>query len=332
MREHKRKITFQNATGTENLVNFPVLVELNPSRINYGVMLFGSKGLRFLDSDGALLDHDVESWNPDGTSIVWVRIPQIDLGSDSDFFWMVYGNPYQVDLANHTGVWQASYVGTYHLGTDLTSSTGTNDGTDSGTSSVSGRFGQARSFDGTSSSMTVTTSGLSHTTGTVEAWAYSNNVAAPSAGSARYVFSYVVNNNPGTNTRIYLQLRNGTDPNDYQIGIGNRFVAPSGDTLENLTLGQWHYIALTWNSGTARAYLNGSVVSAGSLAYATAGFTGNAVFSPAAIGRFAGGGELWNGSIDETRVSSTARSDEWIRVQYRSMADSLLSYGPEQFF
>ena len=47
--------------------------------------------LRFVDADDStLLDHEIESWNPGGTSYVWVRVPTIDGSSSSDFIYLYY--------------------------------------------------------------------------------------------------------------------------------------------------------------------------------------------------------------------------------------------------
>src|SRR3989304_706971 len=48
--QFKRKLTFNNATVAENLVDFPVLVVLNSSRIDYTQTQNAGQDLRFPDS------------------------------------------------------------------------------------------------------------------------------------------------------------------------------------------------------------------------------------------------------------------------------------------
>src|SRR3972149_6042286 len=50
--DFKRKLTFNNAGQLENLVNVPVLVVLNSSRIDYSQTQNAGQDLRFTDSDG----------------------------------------------------------------------------------------------------------------------------------------------------------------------------------------------------------------------------------------------------------------------------------------
>ena len=108
----RRQLTLDNASSAQALVDFPVLVRLDPSRIDYAAMAPDGSDLRFVDADhSTLLDHEIEAWNPGGESIVWVRVPQIDAASANDFVWMYYGSPAAADLQNPAGVWQNGYAG-----------------------------------------------------------------------------------------------------------------------------------------------------------------------------------------------------------------------------
>ncbi|MGH7408685.1 MAG: DUF2341 domain-containing protein, partial [Candidatus Methylomirabilales bacterium] len=90
--QFKRKLTFNNAGQLENLVNVPVLVVLNSTRIDYSQTQNAGQDLRFTDSDGTtLLAHEIEKWDEAGTSYVWVKVPQIDGSSTTDHIWMFYG-------------------------------------------------------------------------------------------------------------------------------------------------------------------------------------------------------------------------------------------------
>src|SRR5262245_65849727 len=77
------KLTFANAARGEVLDDFPVLVTLNPSRIDYAALQPDGAELRFADGDGTALPYDIARWVPGGHSTVWVRVPTID-ATDSD--------------------------------------------------------------------------------------------------------------------------------------------------------------------------------------------------------------------------------------------------------
>jgi len=110
------KITFNNSAQSENLQNFPVLIKLNSSRIDYEETKDQGQDIRFVDSnDITLLAHEIEKWDETGTSYVWVKVPQIDGSSNTDYIWMYYANAGASDGQNVEAVWSNGYVAVYHL-------------------------------------------------------------------------------------------------------------------------------------------------------------------------------------------------------------------------
>ncbi|MGH7253902.1 MAG: DUF2341 domain-containing protein, partial [Nitrospiraceae bacterium] len=149
----RRKLTFNNAAQAENLVNFPVLVVLNSSRIDYGLTQNQGQDLRFTDSDGVtLLAHEIEKWDEAGTSYVWVKVPQIDASSTTDHIWMYYGNATVADGQDAGPVWSNGYAGVWHLGeggntTRQDSTCNNNDVADTTTvAAATGKVGGAADF------------------------------------------------------------------------------------------------------------------------------------------------------------------------------------------
>ncbi|MCB0127370.1 MAG: DUF2341 domain-containing protein, partial [Caldilineaceae bacterium] len=113
------QLTFDNTAATEDLQNFAVLVTLDATKIDYADTQDQGQDIRFFDADGATpLSHQIELWNESGTSYVWVKVPQIDAGSNADFIIMRYGNPTANDIQDPTGVWDTNYVGVWHLNED----------------------------------------------------------------------------------------------------------------------------------------------------------------------------------------------------------------------
>ena len=74
------------------LTNFPVLVRVSPAAIpgfDYSDCLFGDGAdIRFLDAAGNLLPSEVDEWNENGESFLWVALPRMTNGTE---FAMVYG-------------------------------------------------------------------------------------------------------------------------------------------------------------------------------------------------------------------------------------------------
>ncbi|MEM7395322.1 MAG: DUF2341 domain-containing protein, partial [Verrucomicrobiota bacterium] len=91
---HKMKITFCGYTRPDSLTNFPALVTLSTNIPGFGYTGFTSprgSDLRFLDaSQTELLPHEVETWNTNGSSYIWVRVPEL-MGSNT-CVWACWGD------------------------------------------------------------------------------------------------------------------------------------------------------------------------------------------------------------------------------------------------
>jgi hypothetical protein len=112
----RRRLTFDNSSRGSSLLDFPVLVVLDGGWFDYSQTQDAGQDLRFFDDDGSTpLPYEIEEWNEAGTSYVWVKVPQIDANSDTDFIWMYYGDPTAVDDQDPPGVWTAGYVAVWHL-------------------------------------------------------------------------------------------------------------------------------------------------------------------------------------------------------------------------
>ncbi len=62
-------------SGNEAVENFPALVRLSEGLAGFSYEQCTDKQLQFTDAAGTVLSHDVELWNPEGESLVWVKIP-----------------------------------------------------------------------------------------------------------------------------------------------------------------------------------------------------------------------------------------------------------------
>lgn len=104
------KLDFGNASRAENLTNFTVLVALNSGNIDYTKTKDDGSDLRFLDADGTtVLDYEIEKWDEAGTSYVWVKVPQINASSNTDYMYMYYNNASATAGATGTATWDSSY-------------------------------------------------------------------------------------------------------------------------------------------------------------------------------------------------------------------------------
>ena len=111
--ERSFTITFPGYTSSATLTDFPVLIRLSKdlNDFRYNKCAANGSDLRFADSDGNLLSHEVDTWNPSGTSLVWVKVPAL---SKSTMIKAYYGNA-NPPAVNPKDVWSNGYVGVWHL-------------------------------------------------------------------------------------------------------------------------------------------------------------------------------------------------------------------------
>lgn len=89
----------------------PILVRLSASvpGFSYDDVAEGGANLFFTDESGERLPHEIDTWNTEGESLVWVRVPRLT-GSTKLYAW--YGG--SSVASNATDVWKG-YVGVWHL-------------------------------------------------------------------------------------------------------------------------------------------------------------------------------------------------------------------------
>ena len=117
-------LTLDNSfPASDELVDFPVLILLDDSNIDMDLFAPGGRDIRFhaepiagrMPHEMPALPHEVEHWDPDGVSAVWVRVPRIPAGSPDTRIWLYLDNPTATDRQRPTDVWSNGYVGVWHL-------------------------------------------------------------------------------------------------------------------------------------------------------------------------------------------------------------------------
>ena len=194
---------------------------------------------------------------------------------------------------------------------------GKNTGTISGATWVSGKFGSALQFNGTSDYIRVSdTSSLNPTSEiTIEAWikpadsfhAGSNYAIVSKVGSYASYQGY------------YLQYDSGDAGIRFLIGDGAAWSA--FNYTADLTAGMWYYVAVTFKNGAATIYLNGNSTSA-SLSSA---------ISPSNVSLKIGANDwgegptygYFNGIIDEVKIHNHALTAEEILSRYEAITSEI---------
>ena len=98
------------------LADFPVLVRISESRIqgfSYALCAPGGADISFSsdESGNNRLPFEIDTWNPDGESLVWVKIPSLANGTK---FYLAFSD---TSPAANTpaSTWKADYSGVWHM-------------------------------------------------------------------------------------------------------------------------------------------------------------------------------------------------------------------------
>ena len=149
------------ASGSEDLTDFPVLVQVNTAPTTDNLRTVSNGGhvenangydIVFTDENYSQLDHQIESYDPvTGVYSAWVRIPLLSSSSPTTIY-MTYGNAGISSDPSTTDVWISSYKGVWHLNSGASDATITgNDGAESNTSDIAGLIGGGKDFNGSTS-------------------------------------------------------------------------------------------------------------------------------------------------------------------------------------
>ena len=221
------------------------------------------------------------------------------------------------DQSNPSGTWDSNYVGVWHLpnGTTLSANDSTsnaNNGTINGATAASGEVDGAASFNGSSNYLDLgNANSLKLTTGhslTLEAW-----IKPASEGT----YQFAIDKSKGGTVGYTLAASDS--------GGGAYLAIDSGYITINsaIATGVWNHLVgvATWNGSSYNLaiYLNGvnqtNGISGGTDTLTDPG-------TDVALGRRNYDASTYlDGSLDEVRISKTARSADWIATEYNNQSN-----------
>jgi len=326
---YQMPLTFSGYTQSGPLTNFPVLVVLgtNVEGFTYSQFRSGSNAdLAFFDgAQSNELSYDIEQWNPNGLSYVWVKVPLLQ---DSNTFIRAYWGRSGLTTpswATNGSVWSDGYSGVWHMQSTnaIDSSTNGNNGTATGgVSSVAGPVGQANSFNGTSGYITVPTTDLSQGSDDVMVEFWVN--PADQASDYADIIDYNHSTDPVRNWVVQLYSR----PRTFSWAVrntSNGWGPWEGGMYFTPAVSVWTHMVLMKSGTNYTYYMNGAQTSSGS-------FTATRIKTATPLrfgGQVASGANFLNGALDEIRISHQARSPAWVWADWMNSASNnvFLNYG-----
>ncbi len=293
------------------LTNFPVLVRIaagSPAGFAYSDLHSPSDGadLAFIDMTGNGLPFEIDTWDPQGTSLVWVTLPTMEQGTQFAMCWgsATSGKTLCVDnpFAGYKGVWHMESASP----ADASGSNNGGSAVGSPTVSTSGRIGSALSLPTTSDYVTCGTRQSNaelKDAFTVEGW-----VNAASYSGNRCMF--------GKNA--FISIRTGSQTS-FQV-------TTPGKKDHNMTVsalpavGTWWHMAVTFQRNTSKGckvYVNGSFA-----ADYDAGDINNQTEATEMWFGKNQWGQNFTGFLDEMRLSADIKSADWIATDYATQNDA----------
>ena len=299
--------------------------------------------MMFVDESGAVLPHEVDTWDTDGESLVWVRLPSTAANTKIVLY---YGNG-AISSEESTDVW-TDYVGVWHFNEAIGATVANSYGTYANSTATlgidgnvaqyavtneTGRFGKCFRPNNASAAQ-----GANYNYGGV--WVNDSGSNSPIDGGQNFTISgWFKHGNYGYSWDHIFYKReksnNTTDKSQYKDAFAIECNAGSGTTpnpcargssntgghkgLPNNLVDQWGYLTFVYEGGVCRLYENGSSLSWVTI---TACIDND---SPLVFGNncniAAGlvGDSAWNGWIDEVRYSSGSKSAEWVSAEYAAM-------------
>ncbi|MBO7167028.1 MAG: DUF2341 domain-containing protein [Kiritimatiellae bacterium] len=321
------KTSSSSMESNKYLNDFQALVRLSSQIEGFSYSDFKQSGggdLAFLDEKGNLLAHEVDTWNTEGESLVWVKIPL--LARDTKIY-MVYGNAsYSNPSANET--WNG-YVGVWHMKEAsgvVSDSTGNSlDAVPSGAraeynvGTSNGVVGMARMNGATAVNSAEN-----------RAYLLIPNYDSFGLGDTFTVSGFFTIDGSSGWYRIFSRIANGGGWGQEVYCNNAEILYPYGanaapDQLVTISgiIRNWVYLTFVYNGNECKVYRNGEVVDTVSISPASDNG------SPLAIGCTPGGDE-WAlyGSYDEVRLADGTLSDERIAADYATIAnEKFFSYG-----
>jgi biopolymer transport protein ExbB len=298
----------------------PVLVRLSLANFSYfnDTKPDGADFRLVAGDDKTPLKYHFEKYDPqDQMALLWVRVPQLTGGAKTDKIYAYYGNADAPAAADIPGTYDAAQVLVLSFsdpaGTPTDSTAYKNNPSAStavltpasliaGGAKFSG--GQSISVPATASLRLLPNQGL-----TASAWL---RVEQPQQA---VVFALT-----DQDKSVELRIDGSRLTARATLGAAPVVVVEPAD----LTVSQWHHVAVTVGAGKLTLYVDGSAAGSAPVTMQEVG----GIFT---IGAAANGTSFLTGDIDEVEVSKVVRSADWIKASARAqgMDSNLVLYGSD---
>lgn len=324
----RKKITIDNARVAGTNTDFPVWIDRTDADIAARARADGHD-IFFTAADGTTrLDHELQSWSTATQHLqAWVRVPSLGSAAPTVLY-VYYGDPSKAPAANAPGVFRSSFAAVWHLddtlpATAIADATNTHNGTPTltaATTSVTARLGRGLAWTASNDVVNFTNPLTGNNAHTISVWVNQPSVNHTSAilvvGTAsqyhaRWFYSHY--------TASVLAVGYYTD--DWTTGT---ILDGTGWTL-------LHWVSEGAN-GRNHLYANGVEISGSPQILNNVNTTGTLGIIGHAPEPEYGSNMGLEGTIDELRIATVARTHEWIQTEYANQGSpsTFYSVGAEE--
>jgi hypothetical protein len=314
--------------------NFPV--GINISSTIGGACKANGDDLRFtLDDNTTLLNYEIDTWNPAGTSLVWVNVTYIDANNPT-LIWLYYGNAGATRGQNPYGTWDGNYLCVLHCSNayELYDSTQHNRNFTIGNvgTNATGAWGGAILFDGDNDYYHTGSAGaFNFSTQDFMIEVFTNQPAR----DANYRH-YVSKGKAGSLCRMTFFSGSSTSLRDIRgdvVDAADKGAYPlAGNGLYGYN-NWWHYNSMRYDATNLILEMDGNLFAA---VKATAGIgTLDVAAHSFTVGStYAGNANWMEGSLDEIRISTnTSRNETWRNATFANWnASNFTTFGSSETY
>ena len=320
------RITFTGYTGSDTLTDFPALIKLPGGVPGFAYADAAADGadIYFTDAAGNRIVHEIDTWNASGDSFVWVRVPTLaDATSYVTFHWG--GGAANVPaLADPSAVaFAGDYMGVWHF-----SSFASNVTPDATTNALT------MTARGTVANLSLQSSpvgtGMNNSKATAGLYTANNAKWLQYATTRQLTISgWFTSSQKVANQRIVSSKTNWQSLGGFEVTTrgtaGTELLAGGANNKQYTKTGitsyynNWIHFAVIFDGTQAtpvsRMYVNGALVTT----VTDANYDLKASTDPLALFTLGETGNNLLGSVDEIRLSKSARSADWIMAAYTTM-------------
>jgi RHS repeat-associated protein len=253
------------------------------------------------------LNHEIESYNPaTGQLVAWVSLPAVSHTANTVFYMWYGNNAITATLENPTKVWDSNYFTVLHLGKNsalsiLDSTSHFNNGVNGFNfqnllTGTPGLIGEAAAFNNSAMALNQQLNGYNQVT--LSTWFNTTLVQSTSNRSFFGAAGFLLQLSPAGGGLSFLFSE---FPTRYLV---------SGPT--NFNDGQWHYAVGSFDGSFVNLYVDGQLNASTPAAPAPAFLNSGTVV----LGDIYSVG--YTGDLDEARISTAARSADWIATEYNN--------------